>query len=274
VALEHTFASEKEAAQTADALDKQLTQLILDCVPDMYLKTLASSRLGYRGVTSQAMLAHLETTYGNITADCLEENIKNAEAPWDTKTPVENAFNNILEAMDVATTGNDPISEASAVRMAVKLFEQSGVLEDAVKDWRKRTAGNRTWTLMQPFFIDANKERLRLIATNELGFGSANATQGPPTDTATQGGTPPNNPAPNNGARSSNNFNNTTITGVYYCWTHGIGFNPNHTSTTCTYPHENHKTAATFRNMMGGNNMIKRKRNKRQVWQPPAPTNN
>jgi len=43
---------------------------------------------------------------------------------------------------------------------------------------------------------------------------------------------------------------------MYYCWTHGLGFNCNHTSATCSNPAEGHHTTATVKNMHGGNNTI------------------
>ena len=45
-------------------------------------------------------------------------------------------------------------------------------------------------------------------------------------------------------------------TRVYYCWTHGLGTNANHTSATCQRPGKGHKQNATIINMQGGNNTI------------------
>ena len=43
---------------------------------------------------------------------------------------------------------------------------------------------------------------------------------------------------------------------MYYCWTHGLGKNRNHTSATCNNKAEGHKDEATADNMLGGNNKI------------------
>ena len=51
-------------------------------------------------------------------------------------------------------------------------------------------------------------------------------------------------------------------TQVYYCWMHGLGFNKNHTSTTCSNPAEGHCQTATVKNMQGGNNTIMSNRRK------------
>jgi len=43
---------------------------------------------------------------------------------------------------------------------------------------------------------------------------------------------------------------------MYYCWTHGLGFNHNHMSATCSKPADGHNTSAMVKNMHGGNNTI------------------
>ena len=56
-----------------------------------------------------------------------------------------------------------------------------------------------------------------------------------------------------------------------YCWTHGFGKDPTHTSATCTRRAENHDTTATIHNMKGGNATIRRQRGDRQIYCNPNP---
>jgi len=50
----------------------------------------------------------------------------------------------------------------------------------------------------------------------------------------------------------------TTNNGIsmYYCWTHGLGFNRTHTSATCSNLANGHCLNATVKNMPGSNNTI------------------
>eukprot|EP00978_Attheya_sp_CCMP212_P009753 scaffold23207_cov51-Attheya_sp.AAC.1 len=41
-----------------------------------------------------------------------------------------------------------------------------------------------------------------------------------------------------------------------YCWTHGTSNNSQHNSTTCQHPAENHQSAATVANKMGGSTRV------------------
>jgi hypothetical protein len=60
----------------------------------------------------------------------------------------------------------------------------------------------------------------------------------------------------------------------YYCWTHGLSNNPQHTSATCTSPAEGHQRTATIDNMLGGNNSIRRRRNERAIYRRPQRNQN
>ena len=43
---------------------------------------------------------------------------------------------------------------------------------------------------------------------------------------------------------------------MYYCWSHGLGINKQHTSPTCTFKKDGHIDTATVDNMQGGCNRI------------------
>jgi len=85
--------------------------------------------------------------------------------------------------------------------------------------------------------------------TSQTGFHSTNAT----TITAPKPLpllAPPTQPAPTTAITT-----NDSLT-MYYCWTHGLGFNCTHTSATCSNLAEGHCPNATVKNMQGGNNTI------------------
>jgi len=65
-----------------------------------------------------------------------------------------------------------------------------------------------------------------------------------------QPATPTIPPAPSGAITTNNGLN------MYYCWTHGLGFNHTQTSSTCSNPAEGHCPNAMVKNMQGGNNTI------------------
>ncbi|MEM7003905.1 MAG: hypothetical protein AAF529_24175, partial [Pseudomonadota bacterium] len=150
--------------------------------------------------------------------------------------------------------GADPISDPALLRAVLKVIKNAGVLHEAMKDWHKKPTANRTWANAQTFFKTENKERLRLATASTLGYNAANAASNRTTD-----------PTNNTNAASTPG----TTQSWYYCWTHGLATNPNHTSATCTNPAPGHCTTATLDNMQGGNAKIRRKQGERAVYRPP-----
>ena len=253
-----TYQRNLQEFATCNKLEQKLKNMILKAVPRVYLSILADETFEFANVTAQNMLGHLILTYGTINEDDLAMNLENCEAAWDPNTPLEGVFANTLKCAQFAAAGNDPISDANKVRLTLKAIEKSGVMEEPISDWRKKPVAQRTWANMAVHFTTANKERLRKTTAAQAGFNSANATQQqqqrrPSATSATP---------------------STTIGGMafYYCFTHGLGKNADHTSATCTNPCPEHKRDATADNMMGGNNTIRRRRNERSVITRPPRT--
>jgi hypothetical protein len=109
-------------------------------------------------------------------------------------------------------------------------------------------------------FNKENAERQRKLTAKTGGYHGAHGADGNrPRDT------PPPTPAPSSGTVTLPN-------GVmmYYCWSHGLGINPHHTSPTCTYKKDGHIATATADNMQGGSNRIMGPRQPRSHDVPPA----
>ena len=135
--------------------------------------------------------------------------------------------------------------------MFIHTMEKTGVMEESIKDWRKRPIANRTWTLAQPFFQTENKECLRTTTAKALGYNAANAAHDATKKASQPAATLPSSNVP-----------------MYHCWTHGLGFSAEHTSATCTNQAEGHVATATVDNMQGGNSKIRRKRGEQAVFRP------
>ncbi|CAB9524069.1 hypothetical protein SEMRO_1490_G277030.1 [Seminavis robusta] len=67
---------------TETALQKQL----LEAIPDTFIKSLKHEMYGYAQVTALAILTHLDTTYGKVNADDLEDNMSPTQ-------PIEDLYN-------------------------------------------------------------------------------------------------------------------------------------------------------------------------------------
>jgi hypothetical protein len=193
---------------------------------------------------------HLRSTYGAITLEDLETNRARLAADWNPDSPLEDVWALIRETQRFAADGHDPISDTTVLSLLLTAFEKSGVFSTAIDKWRDKDPIDWTLANFQPHFTKANVERKRKskLTTQTGDFHTANAAAGtqPPLLS-----TPP--PASTPGPSS---FRGPTGISWYYCHTHGLGRNKEHTSPTCLNKGPDHKDAATLDNMLGGNNKI------------------
>jgi len=136
------------------------------------------------------------------------------------------------------------------------LLESTGIFTMACDMWHIHPAANKTLTEFCIFFMAENKECLCKLTTSLGEFHRANAA-------TIQGNKPvlaPHSkitvPATTNQTASPAPITTNDGISVYYCWTHGLGFNKTHTSATCSNPADSHCLTATIKNMQGGNNTI------------------
>ena len=245
--------------------------MLLEAVPQAYLNTIADPLTCFAGVCARTMLAHLDKNYATITTDHVEANEQELSRPWDPATPTETVFDHATEVQAFAATTTDTISDGKLVRETLQIFKKSGVLGDGVKDWRKKLPADQTWTAMRVHFRKANQRRIQDSTSGDLGYHAANAAQTGPTNAAAIQAMVTQAVA----AQTNNNTTGATdLPNWYYCWSHGLGINPNHTSSTCTHAAEGHNSTATLGNMKGVNNKIRRGRNEQSIYQFVPRNNN
>jgi len=240
----------------AISVQEEIKKQILAAVERVYLARLDNDTFGFAPVTVTAMLTHLDTTYGIVTHADLERNRASLTTLWTLHDPIESLWERHREVQRIATAGGDPISDQVLLENTIKLFESTGVFSLACEMWRMKAAANKTYTDFITYFTAENKERIRKLTTGSTGYHGANvATTVNNTNTMTTATS--HTTAATQGPVTSNDG-----VSVYYCWTHGLGFNKNHTSATCSNPGTGHCQTATIKNMHGGNNTIMTNRRK------------
>lgn len=234
----------------ANNVHAELVNQILAAVPDKYLAALQHDDYGYATVTIAQMLTHLTTTYGRLTRTDLEKNRASITSCWNCDEAIEDLWLRLSEIKRIATDGNEPLTDNAIMELTFLMFEQTGVFTTACDMWRTKATADKTYGNFQIHFAAENEERLRKLTLGQVGFHGANAAT---IINPAPAQTPPTIPTP---ARviANNDVH------VYYCWTHGLGFNTGHTSATCQRKAPNHQDAATVDNTMGGNTTIMTRR--------------
>ena len=241
----------------ATSLREEIKKQILAAVERMYFEILEDATFGFADVSVIDLLTHLTNTYSKITRADLETNRASIATIWPVTDPIELLWNRLREVQRISAAGGEALSDDAIMDLTIIMFESTGVFPLACNMWRLRPTTNKTYVEFREFFTTENKERLKKPATTGTsGYHSANAATAHPSKLAQKPAPkpapiiPPVIPAPTPAV--------TTNDGIvmFYCWTHGLGFNKNHTSATCSNPAEGHCLTATVKNLQGGNSSI------------------
>jgi hypothetical protein len=234
-------------------VNEELKKQVLAAVPVLFLAILSDDEMGFAEVPCAAMLAHLRATYGTITQAELEMNRTRLSAEWPPEDAIEDLWLRIREIQRFALAGNEPISDSTVLRLTLEVLEKTGVFLSATERWRE--LDEAAWTLpsFQLHFTRADKERRRKLTAQTAGYHGAHFAT-PTTGTPLAAARIASPPAPLIAAQFSVNVDGGTM--MYYCWTHGLGRNANHTSPTCSNKAHGHQDTATVNHRMGGSNII------------------
>jgi hypothetical protein len=227
-----------EVYNTWRDLSNQLKKQIIEAVPSIYLSELEDPTLGFATVTPRAILTHLVTNYGQISHKDLEENHTQLQAKWDPDTPIESVFVNGNFCRELAKEGGDPISDTMYVVMLAKTFKESGVLDDAVKEWNRKPMADKSLNNVTKHFKEANTARLaeESGATKNVLQAHVGTHVQPKARHDAQPTTKP-----------------SGMEGMCYCWTHGIC---KHNGYDCTSPRQGHIQDATWLSRRGGSTKL------------------
>ena len=247
----------KLATDVVNALKNQL----VTAVDSLFLDDLEDADFGFANVTIPAMLAHLQTMYGKLTRAELEANRTSIATAWNVDVPIQQLWKNLKEIQRVASEGGEALADNTVMELTYTMFEKTGVFTDACNAWRRKAEADKTMANFKTHFNAEDEDRVQKLTAAQAGYHGANAVTPLPATEA--------HPA------SSDTASAATIAGpphviandgvkMYYCWTHGLGLNPNHTSPTCKNKAEGHKDDATVTNMQGGCTTIMTGRRRRQ----------
>jgi hypothetical protein len=238
-------------------LNAALTAQILLAVNSSFLSALEDPDFGFGDVSPRTMLEHLRTEYGTLTPEELETNRAALSEPWNFDDPIEDLWAKIVNIQRVAAFGAVPIADITIITLTLAMIEKTGLLATTTEKFRLRPLTEWTVALFKADFILGNKERIRRLTAGDAGFHGAHNvisthTPTPPPTSAIAAVAVTPTPAPPAAAR------HVTVEGgkMFYCWTHGLSPQRNHTSITCLNKAEGHRDDATAFRMRGGNNTI------------------
>jgi hypothetical protein len=244
-------------------LKAAIKALILAAVPAEYISELGNADFGLAAVPPEQLLQHLITNFGEVVHQDLLDNLERIKAPWDPDRAIETVFTNGTFCRQFAQEGGDPISDRAYVGFLVTIFEQAGVLDEAMVKWHQKPFAEQTLATCTSHFKEANKFRLTQAAKASKKLLEANVAtiNQPPANNTTRPNQGP--PPPESGTSA---VTGDGLAGFDYCHSHGVC---THSGRNCRTKKDGHKDEATLSNRMGGSLFVtlpgaRRPRNRQQ----------
>jgi hypothetical protein len=242
-----TYDHDLDEFKTYTNIKEKLKQQVLSAVDPIYYQDLEDETFGYADVLIPAIITHLTATYGTLTASDLETNRDKLTEAWNPDDPMENLWKNIKVVRAIATQGGEPISDGTTIQLTLLALGKTGVLSHAIETWHDKDEADHTWPNFQLHFNKHEKTRLTKMTAQAAGFhGAQNATHTPDVQALAA--------AAQQAGKPTDHVSNGIP--LFYCWTHGLSKNLEHTSSTCQNKSEGHCPDATVENRLGGVNKI------------------
>jgi hypothetical protein len=164
--------------QEYNATDKALRQQLMAAVPDMYYEALNDEDFaGYGAVTTLDLLTHLYDNYGKITAAELASNDSKMRESYDPAMPIEKLFQRINTSAMLAKRAKAGYTEQHIVSTAYNIIFNTGLFNEACREWRRVHTDDQTWAEFKLHFATAHQEmRESQTTTQSAGYHGANNT--------------------------------------------------------------------------------------------------
>jgi hypothetical protein len=172
--------------KTYATITEKLKQQVFSAVDPIYYQDLKDDTFGYADVRIPAIITHLTTTYGTLTASDLEINQDKLTQAWNPDDPIENLWKNIKIVRAIATQGGEPISNGTTIQLTLLTLGKTGVHSHAIKTWYDKDGAEYTWPNFLLHFNKHERTRINKRTAQAAGFhGAQNATRIPPVQYAT-----------------------------------------------------------------------------------------
>lgn len=276
-----------------------LRNLIVDNVDDEYISEIKHPKTQYKQIEPQIIMDHLKDYYGKVDHEAIIKMRRELmDYAWTPSTPITTMFQRFTEIMEASKLAKHGIQEDELVSYAMVIIRNTGLYNPECDEWETR-ANSYVWNDFQTYFV---KESLKVKKHTSAQLGYADETaaavlelsdkldaveerlQAEKTETinsltateirelicqeinaASANNTPPATLPATKTFKKVDGAEGYTAFGqaIFYCHTHGITFNKNHRSATCTRKGENHDDTATLWNRKGGSDKMYDKKKKK-----------
>jgi hypothetical protein len=128
----------------------------------MYLDVLNDGMVGFANISAPAMLDHIFTAYGNITAVDLENNFEHMRRAWDPQQPVESLFKQIQDCADYSEAGCFIIGHPQQINVGYAKIFATGHPMSACRRWNEKPHAGKTWAQFKAHFSATHRQQKQM----------------------------------------------------------------------------------------------------------------
>jgi hypothetical protein len=166
--LRQTPQSLKEVA-IYTSLEASLKRQLLEAIRPIDNDALNDNLYGFALLSTFDILQHLRQTHGKITPDDLRKNLLELDRKWQPPEEIGSLFKQIKDCRQLASDGDNPITEKTAVRSALQNIETTDLFSYACSKWREKDEPDQTLDIFASHFTDADTERQRKATSASAG---------------------------------------------------------------------------------------------------------
>jgi hypothetical protein len=122
------------------------------------MDVLNDDMVGFNNISARAMIEHLFTTYGNITAVDLENNFEHMCRAWDPQQPVESLFKKIQDCADYSEAEGVLIGHPQQINIGYANIFATGHFMSACHRWNEKPLAEKTWAQFKAHFSAAHRQ--------------------------------------------------------------------------------------------------------------------
>jgi hypothetical protein len=165
-----------------EGVEKALIQQIVKAIEPTYLASLRDRNSNSLRGTVNDILAHMQTTYGRISPQMMEDREQELRTmTYNPKFPIDTIFNAVEDFSDYAELAQQPITVHQTIAKAYLLLNKTGRFKQAITEWNRKPAIEKTWPNFKTHFRQAHQEFRETtdisLEESELARNNANLVQ-------------------------------------------------------------------------------------------------
>jgi hypothetical protein len=142
-----------------EGVKKALIQQTVKAIEPTYLASLRDHNSNsFRGTVND-ILAHLRTTDGHISPQMMENQEQELRTMvYNPKFPIGTIFNAVEDSSNYAELAQQPITAHQTIAKAYLLLNKTGRFKQAITEWNRTPAIEKTWPNFKTHFRQAHQE--------------------------------------------------------------------------------------------------------------------